>query len=80
MTFVTGWAWYMWNWSQWVHSIGIMAVCWFLGGWGLTFDDDKGYEMQACQDFVGPTQIKFPLRYLSVFEDPANEDPKPEDS
>ena len=57
------------------HSVGIMVSCWMLGGWGLFWDNDMGYEMAACQKFMGPSTIVFPLRYMSVFEDPKNEDP-----
>ena len=78
MTFITGWSWYAWNWFQNYHSIGSMMTCWFVGGWGLVWDNDMGYEMAACQKFIGPTKIEFPLRYMSVFEDPKNEDPSQE--
>ena len=80
MTFVTGWSWYWWNWYNEYHSIGMMATCWFVGGWGLFWDNDMGYEMAACQKFLGPTKIVFPLRYMSVFEDPKNEDPSQEEA
>ena len=48
MTFVTGWAWYNWNWFQFGHTIALMAVCWAVGGWGIIWDNDNGYMMNAC--------------------------------
>ena len=78
MTFVTGWSWYVWNWVMEYKTIGSMFECWVVGGWGLFWDNDMGYEMAACQAFVGPTTVEFPVRYMSVFEDPKNEDPSPE--
>ena len=77
MTFVTGWSWYVWNWFQEYKTFGLMFSCWYVGGWGLFWDNDMGYEMQACQNFIGPTTVEFPVRYMSVFEDPKNEDPSP---
>ncbi len=80
MTFITGWAWYFWNWFWYMQDIGKMNSCWQIGGWGTFFDNDNGYEMNACQLFMGPTTMKFPLRYNSIFEDPKNEDPKPDET
>ena len=80
MGFVTGWSWYWWNWWQSFHVLAILDMCWLLGGWGLAWDGDKGYLMTACQEFVGPTNVKFPLEYMSVFEDPENQDPDPKDA
>ena len=48
MTFATGWSWYEWNWFLMFESIGRMVSCWFVGGWGLFWDNDMGYLMQAC--------------------------------
>ena len=48
MGFITGWSWYWWNWFNAEKSLGSMIVCWLVGGWGLFWDDDMGYEMAAC--------------------------------
>ena len=49
MTFITGWSWYWWN--MWISASVLLRLdaCWFVGGWGLFWDNDLGYEMTACQ-------------------------------
>ena len=58
---------YCWNWVMFGVGGGGVGLCWFLGFWGLLFDDDFGYMTNTCMRMMGPRKMKFPYQYESPF-------------
>ena len=44
---------YLWNWFIYGNAVGSIVSCWFIGGWGLIFDDDDGLMMNTCFELWG---------------------------
>ena len=66
---------YWWNWMVYDYITGYVTLCWWFGGWGLTFDDDDGEWMMQCLDSVpNGLNAKFPYLIQSSF---AEEPPAP---
>ena len=58
---------YLWNWFVFAFTCGQIAVCWFVGGWGLLWDNDFGYASNVCYRIAGPRGVSYPVEYMSPF-------------
>ena len=54
---------YIWNWFVYLNASGSMFGCWFLGGWGLFWDNDDGLMINTCMELYGGSQVTFPVEY-----------------
>ena len=54
---------YFFNWIVYAQAIGSMAGCWYIGGWGILFDDDDGQMINDCLNLFSGSQATFPVEY-----------------
>ena len=44
---------YFWNWTVFIGNFRNLQLCWFIGGWGVFWDDDDGYMTNQCYNLMG---------------------------
>ena len=54
---------YVFNWIVYWHAVGSMVGCWYIGVWGIFWDDDDGAMTATCLDFYSGSQVTFPVEY-----------------
>jgi len=54
---------YFFNWVVWALAMSSMAGCWYVGGWGILFDDDDGQMIADCNALFSGSQVTFPVEY-----------------
>ena len=62
---------YVWNWMTFSMAIDTLYWCWFVGIWGLVFDNDDGAMINTCVRINGGTSVPFILQYQVLIK---NED------
>lgn len=58
---------YVWNWLVWYKQILGLFGCYYVGGWGLLFDDDDGAMMLWCYELQGGLEVTYPAYWVSSF-------------
>ena len=54
---------WMWNYFVYGQAIAASFGCWYIGVWGLFFDNDNGKMIQDCMDLYGGASVTFPVEY-----------------
>ena len=57
---LTSW---MWNYFIYSQALGGLSGCWYIGVWGLFWDNDDGAMIQQCMDIFGGSTVTFPVEY-----------------
>ena len=61
---------YLWQFYMNANTTGVLALCWYVGLWGLLFDDDFGFMTNNCLKLFPPLKRTFPIDYESPFWTP----------
>ena len=58
---LTSW---VWNYFLYGQALTGTVGCWYLGVWGLFWDNDNGLMIQQCMDLFGGSYVEFPVEYV----------------
>ena len=54
---------WVWNYFVYLNAFQASGGCWYIGVWGLFFDNDDGLMIQTCMDMYGGANVMFPVEY-----------------
>ena len=54
---------WIWNYFVYFSGVGSMMGCWYIGLWGLFWDDDDGLMTNTCLELYGGSMVTFPVEY-----------------
>ena len=63
---------YAWNWSIYLYAYTSLQYVWFVGIFGVFWDDDDGYMTNELYKVIGGVNVKFPVQYRSDYVDPSD--------
>ena len=58
---------YVWNWLVYFKQVLATVGCFYVGGWGLFWDDDDGAMMLWCYQLYGGGKVTYPAYFLSSY-------------
>ena len=54
---------WVWNYVVYINAVIGSLGCYFIGGWGLLWDDDNGEMINTCMNLFGGSAVTFPVEY-----------------
>jgi len=58
---------YLWNWLVYIKQTAQVVGCFYMGGFGLFWDDDDGAMMLWCYEMWGGALVEYPAFYDSAY-------------